>query len=185
MAKRTSKHQLTANELIIQKLKETFNQNGNILEEPNNTNLWLMSVTAIPFDPHIHTLPFQTTDERIPTHYTRVILRTSDAQTGSNPYVDGSEFFLTVDESNQTADFVGEEESFDEAPQFHGGDLPSALSWLKTLSESLLYLTIQDPFLTAAQRFSLNGHEDDYISPGSSNQSTPRSFELDNNDDWN
>ncbi|MDQ0048449.1 hypothetical protein J2T18_002749 [Paenibacillus polymyxa] len=168
MAKRTSKHLLTANQLIIQKLKETFNQNGNILEEPNNTNVWLMSVAVIPFDPHKHTLPFQITDDRIPTHYIRVILRTSDAQTGSNPYVDGSDFFLIVNEADQTADFVGEEESFDEAPQFHGGDIPSALFWLKILTEPLLYLCIQDPFLTSAQRLALNGHENDYISPDSS-----------------
>ncbi|ETT50180.1 hypothetical protein [Paenibacillus sp. FSL H7-689] len=71
------KHPLTANELIIKKLKEAFDQNGNILKEPNNTNVWLMSVAK--FDSHKHTLLFQTTDDFTPTHYIRVILRTSDA----------------------------------------------------------------------------------------------------------
>ncbi|OBZ08333.1 hypothetical protein A8L34_23730 [Bacillus sp. FJAT-27264] len=182
MAKRTSEQPLTASELIIKKLKETFDQNGNILKESNTTNIWLMSVAAIAFDPHKHTLPFQTTDDRIPTHYIRVILRTSDAQTGSNPYVDGSDFFLIVDESKQTADFVAEEESFDEAPQFHGGDIPSALSWLKTLTEPLLYLSIHDPFLTAAQRLSLNGHEDDYLTLDTIH-TTIRQSKLNNPDD--
>jgi hypothetical protein len=48
----------------------------------------------------------RTLAERQPTHRVRVVLRTTDAQAGTNLYVDGSDFFLFVDEQQQEADFV-------------------------------------------------------------------------------
>ncbi|TXK75426.1 hypothetical protein [Paenibacillus sp. N3.4] len=160
MANRTSKQLLTPEELTIQKLKETFNHNGNILTDPNGTNVWLMAVSAItftdcPFDP-----PLPVPDNHPPTHQVRIVLRTTDSQSGTNPYVDGSDFFFHVDEPNQNAEFVWEDESFAESPHFHGGDIPSAITWVKSLTEPLLYLCLKDPFLTAEQLISLNGHEE-------------------------
>ncbi|MEK4360707.1 hypothetical protein NYE48_27240 [Paenibacillus sp. FSL M7-1455] len=85
--------------------------------------------------------------DRKPTHRVRVVLRTTDAQTGTNPYVDGSDFFLAVDEQEQTADFVWEDVSFGDAPLFHGGDLPSAVRWVKELGEPF-HCLYDDPFLS-------------------------------------
>lgn len=73
-------------------------------------------------------------------------MRTTDAQTGTNPYVDGSDFFLAVDERQQTADFVWEDESFGNAPLFHGGDVASAVRWVKELGEPF-HCQYSDPFL--------------------------------------
>ena len=70
-------------------------------------------------------LPYPLSDQK-PTHRVRVVLRTTDTQSGTNPYVDGSDFFLAVDEQQQTADFVWEDESFGDVPLFHGGDVASA-----------------------------------------------------------
>lgn len=91
------------------------------------------------------------------THRARVILRTTDARVGTNPYVDGSDFFLTVDDQRQEADFVWEEESFADAPAFHGGDVASAFLWVKDLGEPF-HVQYKDPFLTSEQQFTLNGH---------------------------
>jgi hypothetical protein len=83
--------------------------------------------------------------EQKPTHRVRVVLRTTDVQAGTNPYVDGSDFFLAVDKQQQTADFVWEDESFGDAPLFHGGDVASALLWVKELSEPF-HVQFEDPF---------------------------------------
>jgi hypothetical protein len=173
MAERSSRKTLTTNELIIQKLKETFDRNGNILIEPNNTNVWLMAVAVVTFDVSKQMPPFQPLINLIPTHHVRIVLRTSDTQDATNPYVDGSDFFLTVDEHNQTADFVWEEESFADAPLFHGGEIPSALTWVKQFAEPLLHVCLNDPFLTAAQRLTLNGHDEDYPAPIISSKTEP------------
>lgn len=46
MAKRTSGKKLTVNELILQKLKETFDRNENVTADRNGTNVWIMLVAA-------------------------------------------------------------------------------------------------------------------------------------------
>jgi len=146
MAERPSRKKLTVNELILRKLKETFDRNEVVTTNINGTNVWVMLVTAEPFsDLQVENLSFPLT-EQMPTHSARVVLRTTDAQTGTNPYVDGSDFFLAVDEKQQTADFVWEDESFGEAPLFHGGDVASAVRWVKELGE-LLHCQYNDPFL--------------------------------------
>lgn len=146
MAERPSGKKLTANELVLRKLKETFERNENIIVDSNGTNVWIMLVAAEPFsDLLVENLSYPLIDQK-PTHRARVVLRTTDAQTGTNPYVDGSDFFLVVDEQQQTADFVWEDESIGNAPLFHGGDVASALRWVKELGEPF-HFQLEDPFL--------------------------------------
>ncbi|MHA6481651.1 hypothetical protein ACX1C1_07080 [Paenibacillus sp. strain BS8-2] len=147
MAERPSGKKLTANELVLQKLKETFERNGNVTSDCNGTNVWVMLVAAEPLsDLLVENLPYPLTGQK-PTHRIRIVLRTTDAQAGTNPYVDGSDFFLAVNEQQQTADFVWEDESFGDAPLFHGGDVASASLWVKELSEPF-HVQLEDPFLT-------------------------------------
>ena len=147
MAERTSGKKLTANELVLRKLKDTFELNGNFTSDSKGTNVWVMLVAAEPiFGLLAENLPYPLTGRK-PTHRVRVVLRTTDAQTGTNPYVDGSNFFLAVDEQQQTADFVWEDESFGDAPLFHGGDVASAVRWVKELDEPF-HVQLKDPFLT-------------------------------------
>src|SRR5690606_35298055 len=92
MAERTSGKKLIANELVLQKLKETFDRNENITADSGGTNVWVMLAALKPFSDHLgQHLPYPLTDQK-PTHRVRVVLRTTDAQTGTNPYVDGSDF---------------------------------------------------------------------------------------------
>lgn len=146
MAERPSGKKLTSNEMILQKLKETFDRNENITTDRNGTNVWLMLVVVKPItELQEDSLPY-TVHEQFPTHQIRVVLRTSDAQIGPNPYVDGTDLFLAIDEQQQTVGFVWEDESFGNAPLFHGGDVASAVRWVKELGEPLHY-QYSDPFL--------------------------------------
>ena len=146
MAERPSGKRLTADELVLQKLKETFERNENINIDGNGTNVWVMLAAAETFSDLLEKNPPYQLSGQKPTHRVRVVLRTTDAQTGTNPYVDGSDFFLAVDEKQQTADFVWEDESFGEAPLFHGGDVASAIRWVKELGEPF-HCQFSDPFL--------------------------------------
>lgn len=129
MAERPSGKKLTANELVLRKLKETFDRNENVAADSSGTNVWVMLAALKPFSDHLgEQLPYPLSGQK-PTHRIRVVLRTTDAQSGTNPYVDGSDFFLAVDEQQQTADFVWEDESFGDVPLFHGGDVASAAHW--------------------------------------------------------
>ncbi|MEC0371145.1 hypothetical protein [Paenibacillus chibensis] len=146
MAQRPSGRKMTANELVLQKLKMTFDRREAVADNINWTNVWVMLVVSEPFsDLLVENLSYPLT-EQMPTHRARVVLRTTDAQTGTNPYVDGSDFFLAVDEKQQTADFVWEDESFGEAPLFHGGDVASSVRWVKELGEPF-HCQYSDPFL--------------------------------------
>jgi hypothetical protein len=146
MVERPCGKKLTANELVLQKLKETFDRNENVTSDSNGTNVWVMHVAAEPLsDLLVEHLPYPLSNRK-PTHRIRVVLRTTDAQTGTNPYVDGSDFFLAVDEQQQTADFVWEDECFGETPLFHGGDVASAVRWVKELGEPF-HCQYSDPFL--------------------------------------
>ncbi len=145
MAERPSGMKLTANELLLQKLKETFDQNENAADS-NGTNVWVMLVAVETFPDLLERdLPYPPSGQK-PTHRVRVVLRTNDAQAGTNPYVDGSEFFLAIDELQQTADFVWEDETFGDVPLFHGGDVASADRWVKELGEPF-HVQYEDPFL--------------------------------------
>lgn len=147
MAESPSGKKLTANKLVLQKLKQTFERNENVTDDCNGTNIWVMLIAAEPFsDLLVGNLSYPPTEQK-PTHLVRVVLRTTDAQTGTNPYVDGSDFFFAVDEQQQTADFVWEDESFGDVPLFHGGDIASAVRWVKKLGEPF-HVQLKDPFLT-------------------------------------
>ncbi|MDQ0060739.1 hypothetical protein [Paenibacillus harenae] len=161
MAERPSGKKLTANELVLQNLKESFDRNENVTDNNSNgTNVCVMLVAAEPFASNDENGLGPSLDELKPTHRVRLVLRTTDAQAGTNPYVDGSNFFLAVDQQRQEAVFVWEEESFANAPAFHGGDVASAVLWVKELGE-LFHVQYKDPFLTSQERFALNGHDDD------------------------
>ncbi|SED13150.1 hypothetical protein [Paenibacillus sp. GP183] len=164
MAERPNGKTLTANELVLQKLKETFDRNGNVTTDSNGTNVWVMLVVSEPCSDLLEKdLPYPPSNQK-PTHRVRVVLRTTDAQTGTNPYVDGSDFFLAVDEQQQSTDFVWEDESFGNAPLFHGGEVVNATLWVKELGEPF-HVEFKDPFLTKEQRLVLNGHDEVYPAP--------------------
>lgn len=74
MVERTGGKKLTANELVLQKLKETFERNGIVNADSNGTNVWVMLVAAEPFsDLHVENLSYQLTVQK-PTHRARVVL---------------------------------------------------------------------------------------------------------------
>lgn len=125
MAQRRSAKKLTASELIVQKLKETFDRKGASQEK------------GLSWEP----------GSRRPTHHVRVVLRTSDAQE-ANPYVDGWDFFLEVDEQQHSAEFVWEDESFANAPLLHGSEVLTAIRWTSELAETLLCIRLEGPFST-------------------------------------
>lgn len=145
MAERTSSKRLTATELIVRKLKETFDRKG---AAPNEgSSVWVMAATATTFqkgeeDNGLTKMP----DGHRPTHRVRVVLRTSHGWE-ANPYVDGTDFFLEVDEQRQTVEFVWEEASFADAPSLHGSEVLTAIQWAAELTNSLLYTCLSDPFL--------------------------------------
>lgn len=143
MAERTSAQKLTTSELIVQKLKETFDRKGVAPDE--GSNVWVMAAAAKSFQVGEEEKLFLELGSHRPTHRVRVVLRTSDEQE-SNPYVDGTDFFLEVDERRQLAEFVWEEESFADAPHLHGSEVLTAIKWTSGLSEVLLCVRIEDPF---------------------------------------
>lgn len=68
MAKRPSGKKLTANELFLQKLKEMFERNENVIEDCNRTNIWVILVATEPFsDLSVENLSYTLTDQK-PTH---------------------------------------------------------------------------------------------------------------------
>lgn len=143
MAERTSAKKLTASELIVQKLKETFDRKGTVPDE--GSNVWVMAAATKPFQEGAENGLSQEPGSRRPTHRVRVVLRTSDAHE-ANPYVDGSDFFLEVDERRQSAEFVWEEECFADAPHLHGSEVQTAIRWTSELDEALLCVRFEDPF---------------------------------------
>ena len=80
MADRTSAKTLTASELIVQKLKETFDRKGAYQEE--GPNVWVIAAAAKPLQEG-EGLSWEPGSRR-PTHRVRVVLRTS-GRTGLLP----------------------------------------------------------------------------------------------------
>jgi hypothetical protein len=143
MAKRNRNQILTTEELLVQKLRETFDEQGTNQDE--GSNVWVMVVAARPYLHEEEGEPAQTTDRLNPTHRVRVVLRTTDHHT-SNPYVDGSDFFLAVSKQRQSVEFVWEEDGFADAPLLHGSEVLTAIRWASQLSDTLLSVRIEDPF---------------------------------------
>lgn len=82
--------------LILDKLKEAFEHNGNILLKQEGTSVSVMAVgmAALPDD--------MTEDGSIKV---RLVLRTTD-KSGTNPYVDGTDVYVHVDQIKELIDFI-------------------------------------------------------------------------------
>jgi hypothetical protein len=138
-------------ELILDKIKETFEHNGNTFLNREGTNVWLMASAML-------ASPEDMIEDGVLT--VRLVLRTTD-MSGTNPYVDGTDVYVCVDEESEIVEFAREELWIDGPPIFHGGTIPAALAWLRELAEPF-YLQLKDPFLTPEQRIALNGNDEDY-----------------------
>ncbi|MEF3309601.1 hypothetical protein PV433_11930 [Paenibacillus sp. GYB004] len=182
-------------DLLLQKLRETFDRNGDIFgSTDSHGNVWVMCVTAIPYHASKTSfLPvslqapsqctFRTLNDRNPTHFARVLLRTTDPRNGTSPFVDGSDFCFHIDEEGQIAEFVWEETCFEDGPKFHGGDVPSALTWATEMSVPL-YVQFHDPFLTPEQNEEINGHRDEATPPLTEQQSEDDKLKDDDIENW-
>lgn len=192
----------TINELLFERLNEEFTLNE--LEGSQQQNIWIMTVSAIPFSETpetLHLLPYSLPgssdyrgkeDDDIrraymdvgkPTHIVRIVLRTTDPH-GTCDYVDGTDLFMIVNEENQTAEFVWEDLWIEGPPIFHGGTVPAALAWVRELDEPF-YLQLKDPFLTPKQRIALNGHDEDYKLPELQKESnSPKTVNADEFEKW-
>jgi hypothetical protein len=192
----SSDNDLSVADLILRKLKETFDRDGNILNDPDSAgNVWVMLAVVIPFPngkeaggfmPHSVQKLMKGGESdveiaKVPTHVARVVLRTTDARVGTSRYVDGSDFCFTVDKTKQTAYFTWEEESIEDAPKFHGGDIPSVLDWVLSLNVPPHYTQFKDPFLTPEQRTTLNRNEEGYASEKEASQTPPPTGSI---EDW-
>lgn len=149
MAKRASEKKLTTSELIVQKLKETFDRSGG--DNTDTGTVWVMAVAATSLHQDLQNREKNSCEQK-PLHRVRVVLRTSDPSEGANPYVDGSDFFLEVSEQRQTAEFVWEDDSFANAPLLHGSDVLTAIQWAAGLTDSLLCIRLKDPFLNETKQ---------------------------------
>ncbi|MEK4513539.1 hypothetical protein [Paenibacillus sp. FSL K6-2524] len=105
MAKRNSNQKLTTEALLVHKLRNTFDDQGTDTDE--GPNVWVMVVAARPYQQGEEKELAQQPDKLTPTHRVRVVLRTTDDKI-PNPYVGGSDFFLAVNEQQQSAEFVWE-----------------------------------------------------------------------------
>lgn len=127
-------------ELILDKIKENFEHKGNILLEHEGTNVWVMAAAMA-------ALPDDMKEDRTIT--VRLVLRTTD-RSGTNPYVDGTDVYVCVDENSEIVEFTREDLWIDGPPIFHGGTVPAALAWVQELAEPF-YLQLKDPFVTPEQ----------------------------------
>lgn|GEM_PF-3604077 len=89
---------------LLQFLKEHFCVND--LAGSGNQNIWIM-VAAVTSHPEA---PLQTSlaTKDNPTHIVRTVLRTTDGD-GMNPYVDGTDIFIIMNDETQTVTFAREE----------------------------------------------------------------------------
>ncbi len=123
------------------KLKNEFEVKG--LAGPYQQNIWVMAAAVIPFAAEHIEIP--SSNEEIPTHTIRMVLRTTD-EDGTNEYVDGTDLFVQIDAENQEAAFVLVDLWAEGPPVFHGGTLPDALRWVCELSEPF-HIQLDDPYL--------------------------------------
>lgn len=117
----------TINELILEVLKKEFERNQLDLYDANSRdNVWVMNAAIIPFSENSDAadfLPYSlpgyvdytgvSDDEKrsrlildgLPTHIVRLVLRNT-WPTGTLPYVDGTDVYVTADVESQIADFI-------------------------------------------------------------------------------
>lgn len=150
----------TDNDLILKRLKELFEQDETDLGPENGgDNIWLMLVSARRFTPDTLTalLPAYARDLHFdsdpfsrsllpPTHLVRLVLRTNNLIDGPNEYTDGNTYCFRVNRELEQAEFLWEDEAFNDTPIFQGGDLPSAIHWVSELAAPF-HVQYEDPFL--------------------------------------
>ncbi|WP_172254926.1 hypothetical protein [Saccharibacillus deserti] len=150
----------TDNDLILKRLKELFEQDETDLGfENGGDNIWLMLVSVLPFTPDTLTalLPAYARDIHFdsdlfslsllpPTHLVRLVLRTNNLIDGPNEYTDGNTYCFRVNRELEQAEFLWEDEAFNDTPIFQGGDLPSAIHWVSELAAPF-HVQYEDPFL--------------------------------------
>ncbi|MGP0585563.1 hypothetical protein [Paenibacillus timonensis] len=138
--------------LIIKRLKVEFEQNS----KNGDGTVWIMLVSSKSLneveESHSHITegytPYMNTNTPAGTehiHVVRTVLRTSDLQ-GINPYVDGTDIFMSVNVENHTAELIWEDLWAEGPPIFHGGTIDAAHSWVRDLSEPF-YVQFDDPHL--------------------------------------
>ncbi|EFM09532.1 hypothetical protein PaecuDRAFT_3579 [Paenibacillus curdlanolyticus YK9] len=139
---------------VLPLLHEQFSHNG--LEESYQQNVWVMAASVAPYllSPYPHDVSNRSP---IPTHTLRVVLRTTD-EFGTNPYVDGTEIYLNVDEETNTAGLVWVDLWEEGSPIFHGGTIVDALKWVRGLNEPF-YIQLEDPFITPVQHFFIDNND--------------------------
>jgi hypothetical protein len=159
----------TTNELILELLKKEFNRNKLNLNDSNSSdNVWLMCAALIPFSENSDAADFlpyslpgyvdydKVDDEEIrgnlfkvgtPTHIVRIVLRNT-WPTGTLPYVDGTDVYVTVSTEHQTADFIWEDVWIEAEPKYHGGTVGDSLEWVREMFEPF-HTQIIDPFLNS------------------------------------
>lgn len=150
----------TENDLILKRLKELFDQDETDLGPENGgNNIWLMLVSALPFTSDTPTTllpayaralafdsdPFSQSPLP-PTHLVRLVLRTNNLIDGPNEYTDGNTYCFRVNRELEQAEFLWEDEAFNDTPIFQGGDIASAIHWVSELAAPF-YIQYEDPFL--------------------------------------
>ncbi|MDF2648713.1 MAG: hypothetical protein K0Q73_4518 [Paenibacillus sp.] len=75
----------------------------------------------------------------------RLVLRITD-RNATNPYVDGTDVYVCVDEKSEKIEFTREDLWIDGPLIFHGGTVSTALARARELNEQF-YLQFKDPFL--------------------------------------
>lgn len=145
------------NQLIIDWLKKEFEVNQLDLQTKQDENLWVMAASAVPLECPDES-PISNTH---PTHKVRVVLRNSYSD-GTCDYVDGTDIKMLIDEISQNVKIDPWADEWQYGPPiFEGGTIPGAIKWITELAEPF-HLQVVDPFLTAPQRFLLNGHNNDF-----------------------
>lgn len=112
-------------------------------------NVWVMAAAVISFEEKTEVaefLPYSLDDVTLresslsqgrPTHIVRVVLRTNGSYVLCE-YVDGTDLYFSVDQKKLEADCLIWSETWIEGPpQFVGGSIASALSWVNRFSEPL------------------------------------------------
>jgi hypothetical protein len=151
---------------IIQVINEYFNHNDfHPDNKPNGQNVWVMAIAIRPLqtidlDAELQMRFEQSTPENQPTHIARLAVRVTDSS-GTNPFADGTDIFIQIDEQKQTATLAWDDLWSDGCPIFHGGSAKGALEWTQE-SGILICQQCKDPFLTSEERFALNGHDEDF-----------------------
>lgn len=172
--------------LILESLKNILEYNETPLSNPSATamNIWIMALSVLPYSKeYFEFLPACLDENQLleseQAFLVRVILRTTDSE-GSNGYVDGTTLGLTIDLNNGEVRLINEEQILGDSPEFHGGAIADAMTWIQRMTKPF-YIQYKDPFFTASERIMLNGHDLNFARIPSSDKSTNS---IDDDDWW-